>query len=91
MNVYLKSRKALFYVQNARFSICHSELMKIEDLVLVRNILNSQEGRLLLDYLSDYISSLACTPKEASEIKGMCELLHQIKAIPQYVEDYRKG
>ena len=64
--------------------------MDRENLVKIRNLLNSQEGKLLVDYLSDYITENACKTRDASEIKGMCELLQQIKLIPGKVEQRRK-
>lgn len=64
--------------------------MNIEELVLIRNMLVTKEGKLLISFLSDYVTSNACKQREASEIKGMAELLHQIKQVPQMVEDKRQ-
>lgn len=64
--------------------------MERENLVLIRNMLNSEVGKNLIGYLSDYITSNACKAREASEIKGMCELLEQIKRIPNEVEKLRR-
>lgn len=64
--------------------------MEIENLLKIRNYLNCSQGQLLVDYLSDYITANACKSRDASEIKGMCELLQQIKLIPQKVEQRRK-
>ena len=60
--------------------------MNIDNLYLVRNFLQTDTGDLLINYLSNYITENACKNREASEIKGMCELLHQIKKIPQLVD-----
>lgn len=65
--------------------------MDRENLVKVRNLLATAEGNALVTYLSDYITSNACKNREASEIKGMCELLQQIKLIPDKVEQLRRS
>lgn len=64
--------------------------MNIEDLIELRNYLNQHGGQLLVNYLSDYITENACKQRDASEIKGLCELLHQIKLIPNKVEQKRR-
>lgn len=64
--------------------------MDIENLVKIRNYLRTFEGQSLINYLSDYITENACKQREASEIKGMCELLQQIKLIPNKVEQLRR-
>lgn len=69
--------------------------MDIQDLIELRNYLNQSTGKilvnLLVNYLSDYITENACKQREASEIKGMCELLQQIKLIPNKVEQKRRS
>ncbi len=65
-------------------------ILDTENLVRIRNYLNCQEGQLLVNYLMDYITKNACMKREASEIKGMCELVQQIKQIPDEVEEIRK-
>lgn len=60
--------------------------MEREELIKLRNILTTSEGRLFITYLSDYVTKQACCLREASEIKGMCELIQQIKDIPKKVE-----
>lgn len=65
--------------------------MDIESLLKLRNaISNTDIGEILNRYISDYITSNACKQREASEIKGMCELWEQIKRIPNVVENMRK-
>lgn len=64
--------------------------MDIENLVKIRNYLKAEEGQLLVNYLTDYITENACLKREPSEIKGMCELVQQIKLIPNKVEQARK-
>ncbi|MCD7779812.1 MAG: hypothetical protein LUH05_03990 [Candidatus Gastranaerophilales bacterium] len=59
--------------------------MDMENLVKLRNYLELKEGGLLITYMSDYITENACKNREASEIKGMCELLHKVKSIPNEV------
>ena len=73
---------------NARFENCHSKDMtdKRELLLSIRNqILQQPIGGVLLSYLQDYITAEACKNRNADEIKGMCELVQQIKEIPENV------
>jgi hypothetical protein len=65
--------------------------MKIDELVRVRNVIQSYEGQLLLSYLQDYITENACKNREASELKGMCELVQRIKELPALVEKKRSN
>lgn len=60
-------------------------------LVNLRNLIVTPEGQQLIDYLSDYITEIACRNKDANEIKGMCELLQQIKVIPSKLENYKEN
>ena len=79
------------YPAKARFVVCHTYDMEIESLLKLRNtISNTDIGGILDRYISDYITSNACKQREASEIKGMCELWEQIKRIPDVVEGMRK-
>ena len=73
---------------NARFSICHSEIMaNREDLLTLRNDLIQRElGNILLAYLQDYVTEQAVKNLDATEIKGMCRLIQQIKDIPKEVD-----
>lgn len=64
--------------------------MTIENLVKIRNMLNTLEGKLLVNYLQDYITDNACKSREASEIKGMCELVQVIKNVPSLVEQKQR-
>jgi hypothetical protein len=64
--------------------------METENLIRLRNYIVTNEGSLLINFLSDYITENACKSREASEIKGMCELLQQIKSIPNKVEQLRR-
>jgi len=64
--------------------------MDKQNLPRIRNYLAQQDGALLLEYLQDYITRQACSIREPSEIKGMCELVQQIKNIPGEVEKYYK-
>lgn len=65
--------------------------MKIDELVRVRNVIQSYEGQLLLSYLQDYITENACKNRDASELKGMCELVQRIKELPTLVEKKRSN
>lgn len=64
--------------------------MDREHLVLLRNLLNEPSGKLLLTFLQDYVTNQACKQREASEIKGMCELIQQLKDIPKRVENKKE-
>ena len=64
--------------------------MELENLARVRNMLRTEDGRQLIVYLSDYITANACKQSDACEIKGMCELLEQIKKVPDVLEKARK-
>ena len=74
----------------ARFKNCQNSLMDREHLVLLRNLLNEPSGKLLLTFLQDYVTNQACKQREASEIKGMCELIQQLKDIPKRVEQKKE-
>ena len=65
--------------------------MQLEELVRVRNVIETHEGKLLIAYLQDYITENACKCREASELKGMCELVQKIKDIPTLVERKRSN
>lgn len=57
-----------------------------EDLLTLRNDLLQQPiGGVLLNFLHDYITAEACKNRDAQQIKGMCELIQQIKDIPQQI------
>lgn len=59
--------------------------LEIDELIQLKNLIVTKEGELLINFLSDYVTQNACLKREASEIKGMAELLHQIKSIPDLV------
>ena len=65
--------------------------MEIENLVRLKNLVNSADGKLLVMYLSDYLTKNCCARREPSEVKGMGELLHVIKSIPQELEKKRSN
>lgn len=61
---------------------------KLENLIALRNDLyNTRTGERLLEYLQDYITEQSCIAnREPNTIKGMCEIVQQIKIIPQKVD-----
>ena len=63
--------------------------MDIDNLIKIRNCLNTLDGKLIITYLGDYITSKACMDKNPSEIKGMCELLEYLKRVTDKVERLR--
>jgi len=57
------------------------------ELYKLRNLLiHQEEGKMLLEYLQDYVTQEATKSREALEIKGMCALIQKIKEIPAVVE-----
>lgn len=64
--------------------------MEREYLVKIRNVLATDDGKLLMEFLQDYVTKQACGQREASEIKGMCILIQQLKDIPQRVENKKE-
>ena len=66
--------------------------MQTEELLRLRNeLINRDLGDLLLVYLQDYITDESCKVGDNSrEIKGMCQLVQQIKKIPKVAENSRK-
>lgn len=65
--------------------------MKTEELLRLRNeLIHTELGALLLMYLQDYITDESCKVADNSrEIKGMCQLVQQIKKIPKVAENSR--
>jgi hypothetical protein len=61
--------------------------MEREYLLKLRNeLVNAPLGELLLKYLQDYITSEGCKSVVSGDtIKGMCQLVQQIKDIPSKV------
>ena len=58
-----------------------------EDLLTLRNDLIQRDlGNILLAYLQDYVTEQAVKNLDATEIKGMCRLIQQIKDIPKEVD-----
>jgi hypothetical protein len=77
--------------ENARFQNCHNAPMDIEYLVKIKNLLGTVEGKLLMEYAQDYITKQAFKQRDASEIKGMCELIEQFKQIPKKLEEKKRS
>jgi hypothetical protein len=62
-------------------------MASIEELVQLRNDLLMQPiGSVLLAYLQDYITAESCNNRNAEQIKGMCELVQQLKNIPKKLD-----
>ena len=78
-------------LKNARFANCHTPSMERQKLVIIRNLLESESGKVLMAFLQDYVTQTACSlQREASEVKGMCELIQQLKDVPKKVENKRE-
>lgn len=59
-----------------------------EDLLTLRNELSQRElGKVLLNFLQDYVTEQAVKNLDAIEIKGMCRLIQQVKNIPEMVDN----
>jgi ferritin len=59
-----------------------------EDLLRLRNELSQRElGKVLLNFLQDYVTEQAVKNLDAIEIKGMCRLIQQVKNIPEMVDN----
>lgn len=59
-----------------------------EDLLTLRNELSQRElGKILLNFLQDYVTEQAVKNLDAIEIKGMCRLIQQVKNIPEMVDN----
>ena len=58
--------------------------MDREYLLQLRNqLINTELGDILLDYLQDFITSEGCKATVSGDaIKGMCQIVQQIKDIP---------
>jgi len=64
--------------------------MDIEELYKLRSLINSDTGRLLINFCTDYLTEMASkSGKNAEEIKGMGELIFKIRTIPDYVENLK--
>lgn len=63
-------------------------MTSLEELLQLKNELISQPiGGVLLAYLQDYITAESCNNRNAEQIKGMCELVQQIKNIPLKIKN----
>lgn len=86
-----------FFMQKARFSVCHTPVMKNldlytrEELNAIRNFLKLPESRLFISYFSDLMTDFSRNPNQNAEtIRGMAILLHEIKTFPKEVEQVLK-
>lgn len=82
-----------FLLKSAGFEVCHSGFMaEIEELLRIRNdLLQTDLGVILLDFLQDNLTSYAVQNLDAVEIKGMARLIQDIKDIPRVIEGKKKG
>jgi hypothetical protein len=65
-------------------------MASIEDLLKLRDLIHQPLGNVLIAYLQDYVTSEACNNRNAEQIKGMCELVQQLKNIPNKVENIKR-
>lgn len=67
-------------------------MAEIEELVRLRNdLLQTDLGVVLLDFLQNNLTSYAVQNLDAIEIKGMARLIQDIKDIPKVIESKKKG
>ena len=61
-----------------------------EDLLRLRNDLIQKDlGNILLAFMQDYVTEQSVKNLDATEIKGMCRLIQQLKDIPEKVEQIK--
>ena len=60
--------------------------MDYKNLVQIRNVLATSEGRLLITYLSDIATDLAMGSFDALQLKGFCRAIEELKQVPAKVE-----
>lgn len=64
--------------------------MDIENLVLIRNVLATSEGGLLITYLSDLATDYALKDFDEKELKGFMRAIGELKRVPSKVESIYK-
>lgn len=64
--------------------------MDIENLVLIRNVLATSEGELLITYLSDLATDYALKDFDEKELKGFMRAIGELKRVPSKVESIYK-
>ena len=63
------------------------ELYTNDELLAIRNLLVTAEAKLLVRFMGDYMTDLATKqPINAEEIKGMGNLIHEVKTLSQSIE-----
>lgn len=60
-------------------------IMDREELIKIKNLITSYEGKLLMNYISDFITEKSTSAISADKIQGMCMLFHNIKQIPNEI------
>ena len=64
--------------------------MEREKLVILRNLLETDAGEVLLEFFHNHITEEACKLRDALEIKGMCSIVQQLKDVPKKVEKFKE-
>ena len=63
------------------------ELYTNDELLAIRNLLVTAEAKLLVRFMGDYMTDLATKqPINTEEIKGMGNLIHEVKTLSQSIE-----
>jgi hypothetical protein len=57
-----------------------------DELLAIRNLLRTSEGRLLMHFMSDFVDECSTKPFEALEVKGMGRMAHEVKSLPRKIE-----
>lgn len=65
------------------------ELYTNDELLVIRNLLRTSEAKLLVRFMGDYVTELATKQQmNAEAIKGMASLVHEVKTLPNDIEEY---
>jgi hypothetical protein len=63
--------------------------MDRQEYVLIRNTLETQGGQLLIKLINDYITDSSTSSLNGEIIKGMGMLAHEIKRVPEIVQQMK--
>lgn len=67
-------------------------MAEIDDLLRLRNeLLQRDLGIVVLNFLQNTVTQYAAKNLDATEIKGMCRLIQDLKDIPEKVENMRRN
>lgn len=68
------------------------ELYTNDELLVIRNLLKTNEARLLVRFMGDMFGEKATKqPYNAEAIKGMASMIHEVKLLPFQIEEHLKN